>query len=468
MPDEPAPHPHGGHQPDEVSKPGEPASKADQVAEPEASSKASQSASKLSVAVPVAFEIGWTMALLYRLDPQPPPQIPGPPALPSRLPSGHELGGMPRLELERARLGALVQRLGGEGAPYAGTFTPDLGALAAWPRQAPGTPGGEASGGEVSAPGDTPAGGQGRQSAQPLSAVVEELNLSMLTALAKCGTEVESGYRIGRALRDTVVPAPVPPGQHVPGLRDSDSGPIRETLRMELSAFDPGRVALIQQWLAAAAANFPKNAAKVVSASLGRWAAFVSAALNLDTTGNLTATGSQRRRRTRFTNRHELANRITYDLRVQGDLWLDLLTGAQSTEGLLTPEGYVAAGEAALSRTLRIVVEVLRHYWLVAVAVLAGLGVVLGICVATETVAGAAKVWTAIAAAAAALGISWKGIGAAIPKLAAKGESPIMALEEVDAMAWSVTSLPAVQLNPEGVRALRRAGVSKSAPTGVT
>jgi hypothetical protein len=51
-----------------------------------------------------------------------------------------------------------------------------------------------------------------------------------------------------------------------------------------------------------------------------------------------------------------------YPLR-QGDRWLMLLTGAYSTVGLLSAEGYVAAGELALRRSAAIVRRILQRYW---------------------------------------------------------------------------------------------------------
>jgi len=46
-----------------------------------------------------------------------------------------------------------------------------------------------------------------------------------------------------------------------------------------------------------------------------------------------------------------------------GDVWLGLVIGAESTAGLLTPEANVAAGQADLSRTVRIIGRVVRRNW---------------------------------------------------------------------------------------------------------
>jgi hypothetical protein len=148
----------------------------------------------------------------------------------------------------------------------------------------------------------------------------------------------------------------------------------------------------------------------------------------------------------------------------QGDVWLSLLTGQQATAGLLTPEGYVAAGEAALGRSARIVVRVLQHYWAaLAVLILASAAV---ISLAAWFLGGASMVWTQIAAIAGSLGITAKGIATATGKLVREGEQPIYAVAKQDAIAWAVTNLPRADLTSRGVWRLRRSGVRASAPLG--
>jgi len=78
----------------------------------------------------------------------------------------------------------------------------------------------------------------------------------------------------------------------------------------------------------------------------------------------------------------------------------------------------------------------------------------------------AAQVFTSIAAVASALGVTWKGVGSAIPKLASDAEKPIFGLEEVEAMAWSITTLPDATVNMRGIRYLRKAGITPPVPLG--
>jgi hypothetical protein len=51
-------------------------------------------------------------------------------------------------------------------------------------------------------------------------------------------------------------------------------------------------------------------------------------------------------------------------------------------------------------------------------------------------------------------------------RLAAEAEQPVFAMAEEDAMAWAITTMPAVDLTSRGVRRLRKAGVAPSSSLG--
>jgi hypothetical protein len=295
--------------------------------------------------------------------------------------------------------------------------------------------------------------------------VISALNDSMLQQLAGCGLTVQAGYQIGRSLRDTVAPVPVDPQHRVIGVDENEE--FKDKLKPIVAAFEGQRISTIQRWLTSSSSSFPKDSAQLVSVSLGRWAAFVGVTLSTAVPGAVRATKTATSNAP-VLSKDKLADSVGDYLLPQGDIWLNLLAGAQATQGLVTPEGYVAAAEAALQRTGRIIRGVLWHYWPVVLAVAAALGLVLGLTFGTNWLGGPGKVWTTIAAAAAALGVSWKGIASAVPKLAEKGESPIFALAEVDAMAWALTTLPPTQVTFTGMRELRRAGVERTAPIGRT
>jgi hypothetical protein len=190
-------------------------------------------------------------------------------------------------------------------------------------------------------------------------------------------------------------------------------------------------------------------------ASIGRWADLTNTIFDTNSPSRLSRGQSQL----------EVAGELTRSLLPQGDAWINLLVGAESSEGLLTPEAFVAAGEAALDRTARIVRKIATRYWY-ALLILA-IAVTAALYFAARDVGGAAKVWTQIATVAAALGITAKGIGTAMARLSAGAEKPIYGLEKVDAMAWSVTTIPDdLKLTIRGVSALRQSGITPPSPMG--
>ena len=65
------------------------------------------------------------------------------------------------------------------------------------------------------------------------------------------------------------------------------------------------------------------------------------------------------------------------------------------------------------------------------------------------------------------LGVTAKGIGSTMARLCADAEKPIFTLEETDAMAWAVTTIPAnLKVTIRGVHALRRNGIPPTGPMG--
>jgi hypothetical protein len=262
--------------------------------------------------------------------------------------------------------------------------------------------------------------------------------LNFSKPLACAGRQVELAYQLGRSLRDTVNPP----------LKNSEdfAGAVKAQLQRQ-------RTSKLQQWLTTLSPDLPADTGQLVGISLGRWSTFVSTIFG-DAPGALKNGSSS----------NEVAERTKTALLDQGDVWLNLLTGSESTDGLLTPEGYVAAGEAAPSRTVRIVRRVLLHYWVALVVLAFALAAILYI--SARYLGGAAKVWTQIAAIAGSLGVTAKGIGSNVSRLSEGAERPIYQAEELDAKVWALTSLPTVSLNLQGVHGLRQAGIQRSQPLG--
>jgi len=357
--------------------------------------------------VQIALYAGWTMAVLYGT-------IPEAAANQVTLPTVNELPPAQRRKVEKARLRHLLTSL-----------LPDFAGLAVLS--------------EVPA-GDTDKDQQTRRSR------LESLNLDILSALTGTRPELQLAYELGRSLRDTASP----PAASAEGLR---------------AQLDRGRVAKIQEWLATLAPEFPRRTGAVVAASLGRWSDL--AQVTVGTNGT-----SQRRTMLDWLpqlpsqdRQGPIAESMRSYLLRQGDVWLMLLTGELATSGLLTPEGYVAAGEAALRRTGVIVRGIIRHYWLGLLCVAVALGVTLTL--AALYLGGAGRVWTSIACIVGALGASAQTIASSSSRLAAEAERPVFSITEEDAMAWAITTMPPLHtLTFRGVRHLRRAGIAPTASLG--
>lgn len=319
------------------------------------------------------------------------------------LPTVNELEPQQRRELERARLHHLLRQLSGVTALAAADLTAKVPADAA----------------------DHDA--------------LMDLHLTVLEALTAGPPDMLLAYQLGRSLRDTVNP----PLMQAAGARQAAPALARQ--------FRRDRIATLQEWLATLGCQLPPHAASVVATSLGRWSEFATVTV-----------GASSELRNDDQPAVEAAM-CTY-LLPQGDAWLMLLTGARSCTGLLTPEAYVAAGEAALSRSAATARHVLKHYWYWVAIGAAALGGILYLIV--SNLGGASEVWTSIAAIGGSLGISANTIASSARRLAAEAERPVFAMAEEDAMAWAVTTMPKVDLSNRGVRKLRKAGIAPPANLG--
>jgi hypothetical protein len=360
--------------------------------------------------VSMALQLGWVVMVLFGpFDPYDPSGT----GITDRVPTEHELSKPTRIAVELTRLDCLVKQL--NGTPLS-LPTPDGAGLSA-----------------SSAPLLVDDG--------PRRTALLAYNESLLEGFACADRQVGLAYQLGRSLRVTANP-PVGVDQgHTVFL-----AAVARNLRRE-------RTVRIQGWLSVLAAELPNESGPIVSASLGRWSEWASTVLDDAGRAKVRQPASE----------HVYAAEVRTALLEQGDDWLNVLTGARSTAGLLTPESYVAAGEAALSRTTRIVRQIVLHNWVALAIVAVALAAVL--YASFRYLGGAAKVWTEIVAIAGALGITAKGISATVVRLSAAAERPIYHAAELDALAWAVTTLPSEDsLSPNVIRALRRGGIQGPSP----
>lgn len=365
--------------------------------------------------VGAALQLGWTMGTIY--DPPLPASRPG-----RELPTVGELTGERRIDLELQRLEGLLAELGAAIADPDHPFPTDIAALrGAWRPDAAGLPGADAP--EI------------RHS--ELRGALETFHVKVLDALASAGDGLDAGYEVGQWLRCTAHP-----------LALAAAGQAVTPLDALLTAFARRRISALQRGLRMLAPAFPPDAAAVVSESLGKWSGFCQTVLDGSSPGGLREPSQV----------NAVAADMLEILGPQGDTWLHVLTGVQSTEGLVSPEAAVAAAEAELHRARRLVGKVVLHYLPAFGIVLAALGGI--IYLAQSDLAGAARVWTEIAAIAGSLGVTAHSVGSAVGRLARDGAAPFLRLQAVDAKAWAVTTLPAVQLNASGMAELRRSGIA--------
>jgi hypothetical protein len=346
-----------------------------------------------------------------------------------RLPTEHELAPARRIELERTRLVALMKQ---------------LKALKASSSPQPSVP-------RFSVTNE-----------KDLHARLQTFHYGMLRYLVTMSRDLGLAYQLGRSLRDTANPpiriAPVssPTRRRAASNTPATPDPAAESRERETAItkqLAPGRVVKLQGWLATLESGLPDDSASIVSASMQKWSELVSVVFRKAPT--------RERELQRRTSTSEDVRELRGALLVQGDAWLNLLIGTESSSGLLTPESFVAAGEAALSRTARLIRRVLVHYWFALVFVaLAVAGIVV---IAARELGGAPKVVTQIVAVAGAFGITAKGIANSLVTLGKELETPIYASAQIDAKAWAITNFPAaLRLSAGELRLLRRSTAGKS------
>lgn len=374
-------------------------------------------------AVALALEVGWTVALLYgEVDLPHGYGRPGSTHYAERLPTEHELDPVDRVQLEHERLGSLVNQM--KSLKRTPAIRPP-----AVPRMSLAKNG----------------------NATQLRERLQIFHFAMLKCLASAGRDLGLAYQLGRSLRDTANPPlrldPPPPGEEYEAY-DPEGQLTNDLHIVALTAqLKSARVAKLQNWLATLGSSLPKDSASIVSASMEKWSDLVGVIFR-------SVPQWQRALPPRESTNGDAAL-LREALLFQGDAWLDLLIGAESSSGLLTSESYVAAGEAALSRTVRLIRRVLAHYWVALVLLVVALGAI--VFIASRELGGAPRVVTQIVAVAGAFGITAKGIANSVVTLGTKMETPIYSSAELDAKAWAITTFPVdLALNGGELWALRR------------
>lgn len=124
-------------------------------------------------------------------------------------------------------------------------------------------------------------------------------------------------------------------------------------------------------------------------------------------------------------------------LNAQCRLWRTILTGEKKSTELLEPENYIDAAERLAVKLRGIATSVLKQYlvWVILVAAL----FVAGVCVLAFAPKHAGTTVAGLSGVLAALGLSWKGIGGTLGKLAGRLETPLWDGEVDGAVTDAVT-----------------------------
>jgi hypothetical protein len=206
---------------------------------------------------------------------------------------------------------------------------------------------------------------------------------------------------LGRILADTVI-LPVTTADY----------------RAEFSKF---RLANVYGWLEDLHAYFPKYAADTVKGSLEIWQGWVSQHAD-------SISGDDRERVRRALTR-------------QGERWRRILSGEILAEDLLTAGDYRDAATFFLGRLRSLMWDFTKRFWPVA---LPGLLVAAAVIAAIVIWAprGSASVIAFVAAAAGALGVSWKTVSSTLGRAASNAEQPLWNAEVQESIVMAATLLP--------------------------
>ncbi|MFI2646865.1 hypothetical protein [Micromonospora fulviviridis] len=233
---------------------------------------------------------------------------------------------------------------------------------------------------------------------EPLLLALDELNVDVLRWTMATNHRVGLAYRLGRSLADTA--------------RHGDAD--------ELVRRFGGRQIQISRWLDELASVLPPYSAAVVRRSLAAWAAAVGRA----TVGDPGEAGLA-----------ELAR----ELRNQGELWRDVLTGGLHPRDLLDEENWAVVARNLIIRDRKLVVQAARGiFWPVLVPLLVVLLAVVGVSAAAAAGSPTTRAAVALVGLGAGLTAIWRSVSTPALSVAAEVNRPLLESELVVQMAGRI------------------------------
>ncbi|MFI6130999.1 hypothetical protein [Micromonospora sp. NPDC051141] len=230
---------------------------------------------------------------------------------------------------------------------------------------------------------------------EPLLFALDELNVDVLRWTMATDHRVGVAYRLGRSLADTV--------------RRGDGS--------ELVRRFGGRQIQLSRWLDELASALPPYSAAVVRRSLAAWTTAVGRA----SVGDPTEAGLA-----------ELAR----ELRNQGDLWRDVLTGGLHPRDLLDEENWAVVARNLIIRDRKLVVQAARGiFWPVLAPLVVVLLAVVGVSAAAAVGSPTTRAAVALVGLGAGLTAIWRSISTPTLSVAAEVNRPLLESELVAQMS---------------------------------
>lgn len=237
--------------------------------------------------------------------------------------------------------------------------------------------------------------------AEPAKVSINKLHFDIARTLAASDPNLGKAYGLGRALSDTI-------------RQPADQSELGER-------FKHFRLENLRGWLNDLASGLPAHTAKGVLLSLSRWEGW---AANVDVVSDQDWGCAEKH--------------VRRTLREQGERWRAALCGEKNPRDALTADAYADAANNVARRGLAIAARVLVRYG-VAITLVVAVVVALAIFVVTNP---ASQLVTGIGAVAAAVGITWKGVGSVSEHLAVALGKPLWGAELDAAVGEALTALP--------------------------
>jgi hypothetical protein len=240
-------------------------------------------------------------------------------------------------------------------------------------------------------------------SSDALKEAVYCLHICILGRLAAADARLGKAYGLGRALSDTCAV---------------------ETRAEAIEEFADGRAMQLREWLQDLESALPPHSARAVHLSMDRWVAWADMAAASPAPAAATT---------------DEDDDIQRALERQGRLWLALLSAQKSGTDMLEVRNYIDAADRLVTHAKTIIAGLLKRYrGSVAGAVAVFL---VGVVIALASDEGG-HVVAGIGVAAAALGVTWKGIGSQLGGLADDLRRPLWGAELDEAIAEAIDEVP--------------------------